>query len=82
MSEDQLLNEPAMEPENGTQIDAPTEVAAPAPPTTPKTGVKPAKTPISVLSKQYAKEQKPKYECLQPESINAGFEATVGMTPF
>lgn len=68
MTEEQLLNEPATESINGSECTTP--IAS-------KTGMKPAKTPISTLSQQFAnKEQKPKYEFLPAEGINNGFEVT------
>ena len=81
MTEDQLLSDPAADEGNGTQFVTQTpSVPEPVPAAVPKpTGLKPTRTPISVLAKQYTREQKPKYECVQPENINSGFEAVVGM---
>lgn len=79
MSEDQLLNDPAMAEGIAGQVVAPETPHIPEPVAKPKTGLKPARTPISELAKQYQKGQKPKYECMNPESINSGFEAVVGM---
>lgn len=74
MTEEQLLNEPATESINGSECTTP--IAS-------KTGMKPAKTPISTLSQQFAnKEQKPKYEFLPAEGINNGFEVTCGKNHF